>query len=254
MSRMVLVVDSETTGVEADSAVVEVGAVPLHEEDGRWKMGAGAQSLVDPLCPIPAQASAVHNITDDDVRGERLLGSAVDYVTEKCRGHMPHLVHPTVVAAHNADFDRRYLGDDLAAVLSLPEWVCTWRCARHLYQDAPGHSNQVLRYHLGLNDLVRAALATQPQANARAHRALYDATVTGVLLMHMLRELTLDQLVVLTSAPVILRNCNFGAKHRGTPWSQVPMDYMRWMQREVRDMDEDTRYTIEFYLNGGRPA
>lgn len=254
MSRMILVADVETTGVEADAAVVEVGAVPIYENGINWALGAGASSLVDPCCPIPAQASAVHNITDGDVRGERLLGPAVDYVIEKCRGSSTQYAEEVIVAAHNADFDRRYLGDDLAAVLSLPEWVCTWRCARHLYQDAPGHSNQVLRYHLGLNDLVRAALATQPQANARAHRALYDATVTGVLLMHMLRELTLDQLVVLTSAPVILRTCNFGAKHRGTPWSQVPMDYMRWMQREVRDMDEDTRYTIEFYLNGGRPA
>ena len=59
------VIDTETTGLFADGhRLLEVASVRL--DDGR--VGEAWSSFVQPSRPIPAEASAVHGITDDMVR------------------------------------------------------------------------------------------------------------------------------------------------------------------------------------------
>ena len=111
-------------------------------------------------------------------------------------------------------------------------------------------------------------LRLQPIASPEASSlyALADALVTAHLLLNELEAIrtqsvpglppleTLHDLIAWADAPNLLGVCQFGNKHRGTPWSQVPKDYLQWMKREVRDMDPDTRYTVEYYLRQDLPA
>jgi hypothetical protein len=57
-----------------------------------------------------------------------------------------------------------------------------------------------------------------------------------------------DYLVGLSDAPVLQRTCDFG-KHRGTPWSVVPRDYLQWILRSDID-DPDVIHTARHYLEG----
>jgi exodeoxyribonuclease X len=142
-------------------------------------------------------------------------------------------------AAHNAKFDMKFLPE-----LSLA-FIDTYQCARHLYPESPKMGNQVLRYHLN------AEPPKEMLAGMAPHRALYDAACTGAILLRMLATgRTPANLLQLSQTPVLLATCNFG-KHKGQPWAEVPLDYLRWVAREndIYRNDSDVRHTVDHYLS-----
>lgn len=216
MTERPLIVDTETTGLDCESdALLEVGWAELAQD------GEQGSSFVRYDGRIPAVAQAVHHITHEDVVGAPLRTTIADRLVA---------LAPTLVVAHNAEFDRGFLPEFHA----LP-WLCTWRCARHLWPEAPSHSVQVLRYWLGLKIDTPAELAP--------HRALYDVVVTREILRVMLGVRTLQELIVLQDQPVMLTTIPFG-KHRGQRWNTVPRDYLAWLLRQP-DLDRDVRHTAE---------
>jgi hypothetical protein len=56
--------------------------------------------------------------------------------------------------------------------------------------------------------------------------------VTARILARLLAERTVDELLALSTMPVLLPKVNFGM-HYGTPWNEVPTDYLRWILREI---------------------
>lgn len=262
------VVDTETTGLDPkESALLEVAAV---REDGSF-----AQSLVNPGDRrISFGAMATHHITPEMVAD---APSAVEAVWEVIGG--PHRDNcgicagsgiidtqdgpddchcdektPDVLVFHHAEFDRGFLPEYLR---DLP-YICTWRCAMHLYPSAESHSNGALWYELGLSRPM------PPEAGHMPHRALFDALMTRDILEWMickvnisedgyqmqgppefLREFAMEQLVRLTSTPVLLTKCRFG-KHRDTHWEDIPSAYMEWVLGQ--DFDEDTKHTCRHWL------
>lgn len=139
-------------------------------------------------------------------------------------------------AAHNAAFDRAHLPQLGTALEPLP-WICTYRCAMHIWPEAPSHSNQTMRYFLDLEPDLPPGLYP--------HRALYDTLVTAALLGRMLQNHTPEQLLRLTVEPVLQTKVRFG-KHRGQPWSEVPSGYIDWLLRQS-DLDPDTLHTARHY-------
>lgn len=220
---LIRVIDVETTGLEPEDQIVELGWTDIDiTTPGEPLIGeAFPQSgLVNPGRPIPPEASAVHHITDALVRE----APPIDHYLARL---MPR---PAAHAAHNARFDRQFL--DLAG-----DWICTYKAALVAWPDAPGHSNQVLRYWLGL-DLPSGRC--QPP-----HRAGPDSFVTAHLLALLLRRFSLAELVEITARPALLPRVTFG-KHEGARWEDVPSDYLRWMLGT--DMDEDRKHTARHHL------
>lgn len=225
------VVDTETTGLNPVSdRICEVAGLRLSLEGG--ELGR-VESLVNPGRPVPPEASAIHHLTDLDL----VHAPALDLV-------MPRLLWDPfdAWAAHNAAFDFSFLPAGSRPAL------CTLRLARKLLSDLPKHGNQYLRYALPLE---------VPEAKGLpAHRALADVLVTAALLRFLVAEAvrrhpglrTLDQLLAFAREPLVLTTCRFGSKHRDKPWSEVPKDYLAWMLREVKDLDPDTRFTVEHWL------
>lgn len=219
----VVVIDVETSGLDPVSDhVVELAAVDL-SDDRR------ASTLVEPPpgTVIDPQASAVHHLVAGDLVGQPTL-------EEAWRLCVPS--DAAAYAAHNADFDARFL--DGVADPGVP-WVCTWRCASHLWPDAPAHGNQALRYWL--QDWGNPELP----AGLAPHRALYDAVVTAQHLRIMLRGRSVAELAELTRTPLLLERVRFG-KYRGTLWSAVPHDYLRWVLSQ--DFDADVVHTARHHL------
>ena len=230
---MIFVVDTETTGLDAATdRVVEFAAVPMRHifpegTAAHWQIGEGASSLVYPGRPIPPEASGVHHIIDEDVENAPPLGRAVNQVL----GPMWQAEPEVVFAAHNARYDKPFL-----PMLHEHRWIDTYRCALHVWPDAPNHKNMTLRYWLGI-DLPR---------DGGSHRALADATVTAHLLARLLERRTLDELYALSRKAVVLQALPFG-KHKGQAFTSVPVDYLEWLRDQKPD-DHDVRFTVNFEL------
>jgi DNA polymerase III epsilon subunit-like protein len=126
-------------------------------------------TLVNPGCPIPAYATRVHGITDDDVANAPSFELVQRQLYRRCRD--------ATVVAHNAAFDLAFL-----PLLDRLSSLCTVRLARRAFPDAPNYKNQTLRAYLELDR--DPALAAFP-----AHRALGDAMVTANILLRCLNAI-----------------------------------------------------------------
>ncbi len=224
------VVDSETTGVGPEDKAVEVAGF-LFEDD---KMIRYHSSLVNPGIPIPPEASEVHHLTDEDVADAPSIDAAM----------MPFFEDDfDFVVAHNAAFDKRFMDFGEAP------WMCSLKLARAVYPEAPSHRNQFLRYWIKLPKLVHSY-----NAQAAAHRALYDAEVTSYLFQHLLSKATSDdpiqKMLHVSNNPQLLKTCRL-KKYEGKPWSEVPRDYLNWILNpktpHPRPFDEDIIYTAQYY-------
>jgi len=226
-SFIVRVIDFETTGMTATDEPVEVGWSDLRFDRPTLNSSVShyASELINPGRPIPPEAMAVHHITDAMVKdAPKKAGVFAEVFTDE----------PDYFAAHNARFDRQF------APKTRQPWVCTYKASYRLWPNAAGHSNQYLRYWLGLD--VGLAHTDLP------HRAGPDALVTAQLLRLMLaRGMRVTDAAEWTEQPVLLYRVSFG-KHAGALWEEVPLDYLQWMTTKG-DFDEDAMFTAQHWLN-----
>lgn len=221
------IVDTETTGLHADKGdrIVEFGYA--HLNGGR----EFDSFLVNPGIPIPCVVSAIHHLTDEDVAGEASWQESMNGI--------PHLFTPeTVFVAHNALFDYSFM-----PCLANRRWLCTKRLAKHLFPDAPGHSNQVLRYFFGGAKLDLGGIAP--------HRALADCIVTRFVFEKLIakylelgHEDSQDALIAFAAKPFVVKNIPFG-KYKGQPIAGVPRDYISWCLNTMTDLDRDLRIQMQ---------
>ncbi|HEY6726664.1 MAG TPA: 3'-5' exonuclease [Polyangiaceae bacterium] len=160
MNELPLVcIDTETTGRDpAVDRVIEVGCVFFDA----GSVTRRKSWLINPDCSIPAEATAVHGIKDDDVRDAPKFESIASELLEALRGAVP--------VAYNAQFDRDFLMAELGRVelsaSSLPpafrkgvEWLDPLTWARELQKDEKSKSLGEVSERLGIQ-LVRAHRAT----------------------------------------------------------------------------------------------
>lgn len=216
------IIDVETTGTSSSDQVVDIAVVELHQGKIRHLFS----SLVKPTIPIPPEASAVHHITDKMVTGAPSIIDVMATVDQLTQDH--------IAVAHNAAFDSLFVPRE--------RWLCTYRLARHLWPDAPGHSNQVLRYWLGVD------------LDTYVHRAAGDAMVTAHLLDVEIKQYlangspdNLQALMDFSNSPIRAYKMPFG-KHKGTLMSEVPTDYIQWALSKMGYLDDDMRRTMELIL------
>lgn len=220
----VRVIDFETTGLSAAAKVIEVGYTDLMVEGSHREIVSQHQELCNPEgTKIELEALAVHHIQDIQLENQRpcsvvlreLEDSDVDFWV-----------------AHNAAYERKFIQPKKG------KWICTMKVGHKLWPDSPRHTNQVLRYYLGLSLLDELAMPP--------HRALPDTYVTAWILMKALDQMSLEEMAIVTGQPVLLQKVHFG-KHAGTNWSEVPKDYLRWILNNG-SFDEDVTYTARHYL------
>lgn len=234
------VIDFETTGTPEDAvkAICEVGytdvfpgtdAEPSMFDQPGNNLSGPTSFLVNPGHPIPPVTRAIHHISDADV------ADAIP-PSEALRVLMQDMQPGDMFAAHNAEFEQTFFSG------GNHPWICTFKCAQHLYPEAPRHANQVLRYWLGLDDQAgfEVSKAMPP------HRAGPDTYVTAYLLLELLKKASPEELLRLTTAPVLLKTVTFG-KYRGRQWKDLPHDYLNWIVN-MSDLGEDEKHTARHYL------
>lgn len=224
------VFDVETTGMPPDARLCEVGWCDLIGEvvdptSGltQWDVGYPIGKLLNPGIPMPPEARAIHHIGDLE-----LVDAPSPDVGLLALGKGD----PDIFVAHNAAFEQNfYTGGE-------KPWICTLKIARRLWPECPSHTNQCLRYWLGIE--LDYALAMPP------HRAAPDAYVTAHILQRALDEASIDQMIAWTSEPSLLPRVTFG-KYRNKSWSDLPLDYLSWIVNKS-DMDADTKFTARHHL------
>ncbi len=164
------VFDLETTGMSpAADRIVELAAVRI-ERDGTLTR---YQSLVNPGCPIPGRAAAVHHISDG------MVADAPRF-SEVGRAFLELAAESTLVA-HNAYFDLGFLQESLART-GLPLWkgktLDSLRIVKKTHPGLPSYSLQNLRAYFQLAS----------EKEMRAHRAAADVEWTCQLLEIILTE------------------------------------------------------------------
>jgi DNA polymerase-3 subunit epsilon len=182
--------DVETTGLfPGVDRIVELGAVQFEGDlvVDTWTC------MVDPGIPIPAAASRVHGITDQDVRGKALLPEALP-------GFLSFLSRGTPVA-HNAEFDVGFLYTEIASggFLAPDTPVLDTRgLARRAFPGRVSYSLANLLKDYGLE----ADTAHRALADAYSCRRLF-LLCAGVLGRE--KQLEVPELACLSGAPLDFR-------------------------------------------------
>lgn len=152
--RRLCFVDIETTGLDPSvDQILEIGAVYVE----RGVVTARRRWLVKPTCPVPAMITALTGLTDEELASAAPLQSLEGPLREALEGW--------TLVAHNAGFERSFLGERIAdhAVLDSCE------VAQLLAPDRSSHSLDALVRWLDVGKGAR-------------HRALDDAEDTFLML------------------------------------------------------------------------
>lgn len=228
-----LVVDIETLEEQPPAGLIELGwQSVVRDPDGGFTFGDLEGEM---LFGIPeGQVMTAFNRSIHHIDPAELEGLA-PFDMAQFTG--PALNDATHAVAHNAAFEQQWLD------FGLP-WICTYKCALNAWPDLAKHSNQALKYELGMKD--------RPDLHP-PHRALPDAKVTAFILSKLLEEHDVEQLVEWSAQPKPIYRLGFG-KHKGTLLTEVPSDYLWWIVGPKCDMDEETKFSCQRELDRRRDA
>lgn len=234
--KRVRVLDFESTGFPEDGGLIcQVGTCDLIGEGKSWSVCVPRAKLCSPGAPIPSTASAIHHITDGDVYGLPEFDPADLFSIDDDGPPISYL------AAHNLKAERGFLKNHMERGLKI-EWptieggICTYKGSMRLFPEAPGHSNQALRYELKL-DVPR---------EMRGHGAGDDAFVTARILQRLLQDASLEDLAKWATQPVLQVTCRIGV-WRNSRWEHVDSSFMEWILS--KDFDEDVVFTCRYWLD-----
>lgn len=223
----VLVLDTETTGLDPTrDRVVEVAF--------RWGLADDAPTQLwrlNPMVPIPAEATATHGITDAMVVDWPTFGEVADAIAAQIR-------RADVVAGYNPQFDVDMIEAELRRSGTAVKWPGVVVCAKRLWDvHAPPPSRNLTNAYKEFVD---------PAGFEGAHGALADARATAQLLRRQLERFKLEDTPWIELDPERARWCgpshhvlwdeatrttlviNFG-KLRGTPLRDVDVGFLRWV-------------------------
>lgn len=198
--------DTETTGVRNDKdRIIELAAFDPIENRTFCQ-------FINPGFPIPSEATAIHNITNEMV-------ADAPFFKEVAASFIAFCPPGAVLIAHNNDaFDKLFLEQEFKrSGLEFPQFhfVDTLKWARKYRGDLPRHTLQSLREAYGF------------PAN-QAHRALDDVIVLYQVFSAMIDDLSMEIVLELLARPQVLSRMPFG-KHQGKLLSEVPKDYVAWL-------------------------
>ena len=222
----VRVIDIETTGTDPETdAIVEIASVDLLKDGTITNQRS---TVVRPPIPVPPESSAVHHLLDEDLA----FAPQLDDVLGQFEGADAYV-------AHNADFERAFLERRLGDAL----WICTYKASLRIWPDLLSHSNQALRYRLGLVNPFNIDRHT-----LSPHRALSDAIVTAAVFQEIVKHASWRELVRWSNEPALLSVFGFG-KHRGERFDAVPEDYLRWIVEGQNELREEVKASARYWLD-----
>lgn len=164
-----IVLDTETTGLDPASGdrVIEVAAIEIFNF---MPTGATFHELVDPERDIPEEATRVHGMTAEMLRGKPLFRDIA--------GRMLDFLGDSEIIAHNAPFDFGFLDAELVRAgqpkLDRARMVDSLAVAKRRYPGLPNSLDSLCR-RLGVDNTMRTA-----------HNALLDVKLLAEVYLELM--------------------------------------------------------------------
>ena len=161
-------VDTETTGLDRNDEVVEISII---DHDGSVLL----ETLIKPSRPIPATATRIHGITDEEVKNARTWPIVWPTIRSFLFGRL--------VVFYNADFDLRMMQQSHACYnLPWKEKLNAFDLLK-LYAEYRGEWDSQRRSYRYISLAEAGRQCNIPLPNA--HRSTADTLLTRALLLYM---------------------------------------------------------------------
>lgn len=240
-----IILDTETTGTGDNDRVIQLGYIVL----GGKKVEVHNEFNSSDV-PIGYGAMEVHGITQEAIEGKPTCTETTAY-----KRLLELNTHDNYLIIHNAPFDIKMLEKE--GFSTEMKVIDTLRVAKHIMPDEEAHRLQYFRYKMELYK------SEQKEADAlgivvKAHDAIGDVLVLKLFLSKLKEavvaafpsENPVEKMVDLTNTPILVKTFRFG-KHKGKSLEEVAREdagYLRWMLGNMENLDDDMRYSINFYL------
>lgn len=218
--------DCEATGLDPEKdRIVEIAAAKFTFEG----IFESQESLINPGILIPQHTIEIHHITDQMVQGKPAMKEMVmDYL---------NFIGDHIVVGHAIPFDLALLFNEakrsgFGSNLLKQRYLDTLRLAR-IYGESPINSLESLRKHFNIKA-------------EGAHRAMSDVLVNIEVFKHLSRSFkTTEEMLKRLEKPIALKLMPLG-KHKGRPFREVPIQYLRWAANQ--DFDQDLLFSLRSEL------
>jgi len=237
--KMLIFIDLETTGLEHEDKICSIALLNSEAKEHIYE-------VLNEGKKIPPQASSIHHITNEMIKDKLSFkeSEAYQFLQE-------HNKQNNTLVAHNIKFDLEKLSS--SGLSWCGDVIDTLRVTKHLIPECELFSLQVLRYELKLykqEESVKREYGTKDAIVA--HNALSDALICSLLFESLLEFANEEQMKELSSKNVLIQKFNFG-KHKGKYIEEILYNdrgYLDWMLGSASDLDEDLRYSINYFLQG----
>jgi DNA polymerase-3 subunit epsilon len=218
--------DCETTGLSTETDhIIEIAAVRFTLEE----VLDTYETLIDPEVPINPASMEFHHISDEMVSGKpkitQILPELIKFVGK-------HIIVGHGITTDIAFLDTAAKKHNIPCPFSTQKYIDTLRLAR-LYGESPTNSLERLRQHFNI-------------AEEGAHRAMSDVIVNIEVFKYLSKRFkTTEDLMNRLKSPIQLRTMPLG-RHKGRVFSDIPVEYLRWMVHQ--DFDQDLMFSIKTEL------
>ncbi len=234
---MLIFLDLETTGLESSDKICSIGMICLDKE-----VVFSFYELINEDKKISSKASSINHITNEMLKDKPKLKDSQAWKIL----HENNNQDSTIIA-HNVNFDLKMLMQ--SGFLWQGKVVDTLRVTKHLIPECEEFSLQFLRYELKLyKDEQKEAL--KYNADISPHNALSDALHVKLMYEYLLEIKAHDELISLSLKNVLIEKFSFG-KYSGRYIEEISMcdrGYLEWILLQMRDIDDDLRYSISRFL------
>ncbi len=241
-----IILDTETTGTAEQDRIIQLGFLVLDNKN---------VSVYNEFCssdvPIAYAAMEVHGITPEQLENKPLCQETAAFEALNALN-----TSENYLIIHNAPFDLGMLEKE--GFTCKMKLIDTLRVAKHVFDEEEAHRLQYFRYKMGLYKKEQAE-AEALGIVVKAHDAIGDVLVLKLFLSELRKAVqekfanvnAVEMMVELTQKPILIKTFRFG-KHRGKAVADVAREdsgYLQWMLGNMENLDEDMRYTINYYLN-----
>ncbi len=241
-----IILDTETTGTAEQDRIIQLGFLVLDNKN---------VSVYNEFCssdvPIAYAAMEVHGITPEQLENKPLCQETAAFEALNALN-----TSENYLIIHNAPFDLGMLEKE--GFTCKMKLIDTLRVAKHVFDEEEAHRLQYFRYKMGLYKKEQAE-AEALGIVVKAHDAIGDVLVLKLFLTELRKAVqekfanvnAVEMMVELTQKPILIKTFRFG-KYRGKAVADVAREdsgYLQWMLGNMENLDEDMRYTINYYLN-----
>lgn len=175
------VFDTETTGLNPSEGdeIIAIGAIRL--VNGRLLRHEAMEQLIDPRRPISQQSASIHGISPEMLKGQPTIEQVLPIFYQ--------FAEDTVLVAHNAAFDMRFLQlkEAQTGIKFIQPVLDTLLLSAVVHPSLADHSLETIAQRLGVNIIGR-------------HTALGDAIVTGEVFLKLISLLAEQGIFTLKQA------------------------------------------------------